>query len=593
MDFGTLSLDRTRSRALAHLKPPSRLTLSQWMAEHMRLPETVSATPGRVRLWPYQRAIADAISDPTIERVTLVKPVRVGLSTLLTATVGSYVHNEPSPILLLLPTEADCRDYVVSDLEPIFEASPALSGLLSADSSEGGRNTLMSRRFPGGSLKIVAAKSPRNLRRHNVKVLLIDEADAMEPGAEGNPITLAERRTLSFANRKIVLGSTPTIEETSNVLRSYAESDKRVFEVPCPSCGTFNEIQWANIEWEPEKPETAAYRCPNCNDLIDERHKAAMVAAGTFRATAPHVKGHAGFRLNALISGLANASWGKLAAEFLSAKAHPDKLQVFVNTILGQGWRESAEEIDEAALAARAEPFGLDNIPPEVLIVTVGVDVQDDRLELTYLGFTRDETLILGAAIIWGSPLVDATWNELDDALKQTWQHPKGGTLKVDAAIIDSGDGGVTDTVYKFTRARFARRIMSGKGVAGFQRPAVERSSYKAAPLFLVGVDAIKAQLVARLARGRSIRFSANLSPTFYEQLTSERRIVRYVRGTPVRAFERIPGRRAEALDCVVYGLAARQLLSLNLDRREEELSSIRTLTPNLPSVVKSKWMSR
>ena len=150
----------------------------------------------------------------------------------------------------------------MSDLEPIFDATPTLRGLISGDADESGRSTLLSRRFPGGSLKIVAAKSPRNLRRHNVRILLIDEADAMEPSAEGSPITLAERRTLSFANRKIILGSTPTLLDTSNVLRSYAQSDQRVFEVPCPDCGAFTEIQWRHIEWQPDQPKTAAFRCP-------------------------------------------------------------------------------------------------------------------------------------------------------------------------------------------------------------------------------------------------------------------------------------------------------------------------------------------
>ena len=76
----------------------------------------------------------------------MVKPVRVGFTTLLTGAIGAYVANEPAPILALLPTEADCRDYV-SDIEPIFAASPALRGALSADQEEGERNTLLSRRF--------------------------------------------------------------------------------------------------------------------------------------------------------------------------------------------------------------------------------------------------------------------------------------------------------------------------------------------------------------------------------------------------------------------------------------------------------------
>ncbi len=583
---------RTRVRALASLTPPPRLSLSEWIETHLRLPEDVSALPGEVRLWAFQRGIADAISDAEIERVTLVKSVRVGLSTLLTATVGSFVANEPSPILLLLPTEADCRDYVVSDLEPIFAATPALRGLLSADNEEAGRNTLLSRRFPGGSLKVIAAKAPRNLRRHNVRVLLIDEADGMEPGPEGSPVVLAERRTLSFANRKIVMGSTPTIEQTSNVLRSYEQSDQRVFEVPCPECGAFTEIAWEHIEWEPDRPETAAFRCPHCAELISERHKAAMMEAGRWRATRPEVRGHAGFRINALVSPHANAAWGKLAAEFLTAKASPDTLQVFVNTILAQGWRESAEEANEHELQARAEPFSLEAIPPEVLVITAGVDVQDDRVELTLVGWSRDEALILGHTVVWGSPGDDTTWAEVDDVLRTTWPHPKGGTLKVDAAVVDSGDGGWTERVYAFCRPRFSRRVVAGKGVAG-TRPAITASQAKGGKLFLVGVDGLKSQILTRLSRGRTIRFSGQLETAWFEQLASERRVVRYVRGQPVRRFERKPGVRAEALDCTVYAFAARHLVTVSLDRREEELSAVTVLPPVASPVIRSRWLGR
>lgn len=591
MDYDT-GIFAARSQALLALKPPPRSPLSSWIESNLRLPDDVSALPGDVRLWPFQREIADAMSDPEIERVTLVKSVRVGLSTLLTATVGSFAANEPSPILLLLPTEADCRDYVVSDLEPIFAATPALANLLNADSDEAGRNTLLSRRFPGGSLKVIAAKAPRNLRRHNARVLLIDEADGMEPGAEGSPVLLAERRTLSFTNRKIIMGSTPTLEATSNVLRAYAQSDQRVFEVPCPECRTPVEIRWRHIEWQPDQPETAAFRCPICSELISERHKAGMIEAGRWRATCPEVQGHAGFRINALVSPHANAAWSKLATEFLAAKGNPDTLQTFVNTILAEGWRESADEADEAELQSRAEPWSLDTIPPEVLVVTAGVDVQDDRLEVTLIGWSRDAALVLGHVVVWGSPGDDSTWAELDDLLRTTWPHPRGGTLRLDSAIIDSGDGDWTAHVYAFCRPRFGRKIMAGKGVAG-TRPPVTASHAKGVRLFLVGVDGLKSQILTRLSRGRTIRFSDSLEAAWYEQLASEHRVIRYVRGQPVRRFERKPGMRAEALDCVVYAFAARHLVTANLDRREAELSTPAALPPARSPVIQSKWLRR
>lgn len=301
------TLELIRRDALKALLPPPRLTLSTWIESELRLPAGVSALPGPVRLWPFQPAIADSIGDPTVERVSVVKSVRVGYSTLLSAAIGSFIANEPSPILLLMPTESDCRDAVVSDLEPIFENTPVLRGLLSAEADESGRNTLLHRRFPGGSLKVIASRAPRNLRRHNVRVLLIDEADAMENTAEGSPLVLAERRTLSFANRKIVLGSTP-VNEDGHVLRAYAQSDQRIYECPCPSCGTFSELAWRNIVWPDGEPLKAGWRCPHCSEVIEERHKVAMVEAGHWRITRPEVKGHHGYKLNALISPHANAS---------------------------------------------------------------------------------------------------------------------------------------------------------------------------------------------------------------------------------------------------------------------------------------------
>jgi phage terminase large subunit GpA-like protein len=569
-----------RASALRALIPPPRLHLSEWIERELRLPEGVSALPGRVKLWPYQTGIADAISDPTIERISLTKATRVGFTTILTGAIASYIANEPSAILALLPTESDARDYVVSDIEPIFAATPALRGALSGDTEEGDRNTLLHRRFAGGSLKVVAARAPRNLRRHTARILIVDEADACESGPEGNPIRLAERRTLTYANRKIIVGSTPIFVDTSHVLRSYAESDARIFEVPCPECGGFTEITWGEIEWQPDRPETAAFRCPACKALIAERHKASMVTTGRWRITRPEVRGHAGFRLNALVSLLPNASWAKLAAEFLAAKDDSAELQVFTNTVLAQGWAAPGAELDEVALAGRAEDFDLEHIPAEVLILTAGADLQEDRIEVTIVGWTRESVaLVLGHVVIWGAPTSDDTaWLELDELLKSKWRHRYGGRLSIDVCVIDSGFA--TEDTYGFCFPKFARRIWAGKGMAG-SRPALQQAKIKTKSalhggrLFLVGVDTLKQTIFQRLQHGRSIRFSKALEPVYYEQLASERRVIRYVKGRPVRRFERKSERaRAEALDCLCYAFAARSGITIPFEQRVESLRS-------------------
>ncbi|WP_336488301.1 phage terminase large subunit family protein [Methylobacterium nigriterrae] len=620
-------LDRTARAARARLVPPPRLPLSQWIERHVHLPPEVAARPGPVRLWPFQREIADAISDPTLERVTVRKAARVGYTTLLTGATASYVANEPAPILTLLPTDDSCRTYIVSDLEPIFDASPVVAGILSTAADETGRNTIRHRRFPGGSLKIVAARSPRNLRAHTVRILLIDEEDAMETTSEGDPLDLAIKRTQSFPNRKIVRGSTPTGADTSTICRAYEASDRRIYEIRCVECEEFAEPLWSHIEWEKERdatgvvtahrPQTAAWACPNCGVLIPERFKAEMVANGRWRATRPEVQGHAGFALSALISPHVNASWSVLAAEYLELHHEPERLKTFHNTLLGLPWSESVETTTPDALAARVEAFGLNvrtpdgealDLPEAVLLLTCGVDVQPDRLEVVIYGWDREGTAYaLGHFVIWGNVLEGPVWRELDELLLQRWKHPLGGALGLEATSVDSGDGGTVEAVYAFCWPRLSRNVLPIKGIGG-RRPIIERSKGRVTGgalggegrLWIVGVDEIKQILATKLARyPDQIRFSASLPLSWFSQLCSERRVIRREGGRPVRRFERVRNEAAEALDATVYAFAARYgLPAVDFEARARKLAdrnAPNTARPAMPTrmVRRSSYMGR
>jgi phage terminase large subunit GpA-like protein len=575
-------LKATRRNAMRHWKPPERLRLDQWIEANIVLPSSISALPGRVKLYSYQKEIASAITDQLYERVTLCKASRLDFTTLLTTTIGHFAVNEPASVICLLPTQDDCRTYVVDAVEPIFGASPVLRGVLSEAQDEAGRNTLLHRRFPGGSLRIIPARSPRNLRAHTCRVLLVDELDGMTVTDEGDPFKLAIQRTLTYNNRKIIAGSTPVHADTSAIIAAYEASDRRIYECVCVVCGGLTEIQWSHIEWPEGDPSSAKFRCPHCKELIDEKHKPQMVANGAWRATRPEIKGHAGFVLNSLVSPLLNASWAKLAAEFITAKDQPDLLQPFVNTVLAQGWSGPGGELREDTLAARAETFDLENIVPEILACTIGADLQDDRIEAAVLGWTKTgECLILGHFVIWGSFTDSGTWNEFDELLKSRWRHPFGGELKVDAAVVDAGDGDHFDHVMAFCGPRINRRVFAGKGAWG-NRPGFQMAKGKRVgnKLAIIGVDPLKSTIFEKLARGQGIRFSHTLEPSFYEQLASQRRVIRYFRGMPTRRFEMVgSGARKEALDIVTYGFAARQALgNVNFAMREERLKN-----PNAP----------
>ena len=588
--MATEAVQRLRSALAKAILPPERLSYSDWAAKYFRLSGN-SAAPGKFRPWKSQRGILDAMGDPLISRISVIKATRTGYTTCLVATIGAIAVNDPCPIMLLMPTDDDTRGIVVDEIDPAFRDTPALNGLMRQGRLDG-RNTLTHRTMVGGgSLKVNSARAPRNLRRHTVKVLLGDEVDGMEVTKEGDPLKLAEKRTTSFPDRKIIFGSTPTDDITSIIAVRYEDSDQRIFEVPCPHCEVPFEILWEHISWPQGRPDRAVCNCPSCGAEIEERHKPAMEAAGEWRATRPEVAGHAGFRCNALISLFANASWGMLAAEYeLALKNGPAELQVFYNTVLGKVWSSSINYVGEEQVMARAENFGLffdvkadkwnEGIPQEVIYLTVGVDVQVDRLECTIIGWSEKNRWFLGHHVIWGPTNLDSTWDELDAFLSTRWQHPFGGMIGIEAAAIDAGDGNRTQFVYDFCATRLDRKIVAIKGVSG-SRPVIEvsRSKHKrmkGATFFRVGVDQVKTDIMVSLPlerdRPQSFRFSNSLGADWFRQFTSERRQVKYVRGKPTIEFQRIENRQAEALDSAVYGIAVKNLCRFDYDARRTEL---------------------
>lgn len=587
-------LERVLTAVRTQWAPPPKIKLADWIEENVVLPSDVSATPGPMSLFSYQRGICDAVDDPSISRVSFVKPVRIGATMLITGIIAAYVKNDPCNILALQPTLDDCRDYVTGTIEPTFEASPALAAVFTREKLK--RDTILSRRFPGGTFKCVAAASPRNLRRHTVRILVMDEVDAYEPSAEGSATALAEKRTLSFPNRLIFQASTPTTAETSNILKAYGEGDQRIFELPCPHCGELFEPTWRHVHWEKDsngehQPHTAHMICPANDCRIEESSKPAMVEAGRWRATKPEVKGHASFKTSALISTLTNASWAEIAREFLAARKDPDLLRVWTNTLMGEAWIDKAGEgLDDSELQGRAEACSLSAIPADVLLLTAGADVQDDRLEVVTLGHTASGAIVaLDYETIHGPPTSDQTWEDLDDLLKRRFPHPHGGSIGYDAAGVDSGSGSHTDIVYRFTRPRFNRRVVSTKGDGG-NRPLLDRSTKQG--LYIMGSDTAKSRLYGLLGQPRLIRFSHDLPTRFYEELCGERRVTFYKAGQVRKRWERIPGVRNEALDATCMAMAVRQLVSVDLVRRENELRQV--ITPaKAPAVVHSKWMQR
>jgi phage terminase large subunit GpA-like protein len=566
-------LTTTALAALKTLVPPPRLVLSAWLEGNVVLPSD-SALPGRLKLTNLQRGICDTMSDPTIERVSVVKPVRGGYTLIMTGGILANLVNDPKSQILLYATDRNCRSYAIDHLDPLVQASPNLRGLLE-DDTEGDRNTMCSRRTRnGGSIRILPTTAENTLRGHTCSRLWGDEIDAMDPGSEGNPLKLGERRTLSFADRKLIYGSTPKFLETSPILKLYAQSDRRIFEWLWPCCGAFAKPEWEYVKYPPGHPEEAEIECPNCKTWMSESQRAKAVEQGQWRVTCPEVVGHAGFMFDALSGFMPHTTLPALAKEYELSRKNPADLQTFVNTLLALGWTPPPM-VDEKALLTRGEPFDLDHLPEQVVSLQLGCDVHDGYLVVVIIGSAQcepdktPETFVLFHTIIKGSYTdlsQSSPWRKLQSLILQTFPHPLGGRLPIDASFIDGGDGQHISTVVRFA-ASFPRqrRVWAGRGVPHTTDDFVvsdvtSKKGRKARRFALANSTDIKGRIYSMIKEGRGLRFSHTLTEKFYSELASEHEVIHIRNGQEVRHYEKLTHNTPNhALDALTYAISVRR----------------------------------
>lgn len=559
-------------------QPPPRLTVSQWADQYRQLSREASAEPGqwKTHRTPYLRLIMDALNEPGIHTIVVIKSAQVGFTEALLNILGYYISQDPSPILIMQPTDTAAEKFSKTRLMPMLRDTPSLKRLVAPAKSRDSGNTITEKTFPGGLLFIVGANSPVGLSSQPIRVVICDEVDRFpaSAGAEGDPVNLATKRSVTFQNRKVIYGSTPTIKGFSRIEKAYLESDQRRYYVPCPHCQHFHHLQWANVHFDPAAPEHATMVCPECGAVIEEKHKGAMLAKGEWRAENPAVKGIAGFHINELYSPWRR--WSDVVKDFLTAKNNPETLKTWVNTSLGETWEEQTEKYDPASLLARRENYTSAQLPSGILYLTAGVDCQDDRLELEIIGWRQDgrdvppESWGVDYLVLRGDPARTTVWQELDAILLSEWHTEDGRALRISAACIDSG-GHHTAQIYAFCAARKGRHVYAIKGMGG-ARPVWNHKSSKSqkykAPVWYVGVDTAKYAWYSRLKISEHgpgyCHFPVGYDENFFDMLTSEQLRVKYNKGRPVQEWFCPKGRRNEGLDCRVYNLAALESRPVN-----------------------------
>ena len=546
-------------------RPPPRLTVSQWADAHRVLSSVASAEAGQWRTdrAPYQRGILDAFSDPAVETVVVMSSAQVGKTEIVLNLLGHFIDQDPSPILVLQPTLDMAKAFSKDRLKEMLRASPRLRGKVEESGRRGSDDTLLHKAFPGGHITMVGANSAAGLASRPIRVVLADEADRYpaSAGDEGDPVSLARKRTATFWNRKVGLFSTPTIKGVSRIEAAFEQSDQRRYYVPCPHCGDAQVLKFANLVFD-----DAAYACEGCGALIPEREKTTMLARGSWRAEQPGAA-IVGFHLNALYSPW--TSWRALIDDFLDAKRSPETLRVFVNTMLGETWEIDGEGVDTGSLKERREAYAAE-VPAACGVLTCAVDVQRDRLEVAIKGWgAGQESWLIAHDRLYGdtSQPNGEVWQRLETAyLTKAYRHESGGTLAIRSTCIDSGDQ--TQVVYAFVAPRQRRGVRATKGYSVRGKPLISKPGKPnkyAVRVVPIGTDTAKDVVFARLsllAPGTPgyMHFPQGADEAYLEQFAAEKAFVRRVKGIPVREYRAVKDRN-EAIDLEVLNLAALHLL--------------------------------
>lgn len=568
------------AKFLEYLRLRSPMPLSKWADEHRVLASGASPEAGRWRTarTPYFRQIMDAVTDPHISEVVVCSGVQLGKTELLLNAMCYYIQHEPSPIMLVEPSEDLAVQLGRERIDTMIKASPVLRPLFGFTEDMKVKTGILSgsiKRFPGGYIKLSSAASPTDLISRPIRVVLCDEVDRYPPRQDGNAVDMAIGRTTNFINRKIIITSSPGALQSSEVWRRLAPCAQYEYKIPCQHCGEFVTWSWKMVKWDKDAEgnadaNTARMECTSCGGIIRDGGPASSVqlAAGSWElVSGDPACGKVGFRISGLLS-----PWMPLSgivSEWLAATQARDidRLRTFIQDRLAEPWEDRPtawrERTSGDAVHSR---FELEPDHTDLRYLTAGVDVQRDRVEVSIWGFGQSmESWAISHTVITGDVLAARLWDEVRALLNAPVQTADGREGYVFAACIDSGDGYSTQTVYRFCETLAKRRIVAVKGVGGDTVPMIASPSRTASgsPLYKLGVDRIKRVIYDRLGiavKGPGyIHIPDSLSGEFWEQLTAESPETVVEHGRTVTRWRKTRTRN-EALDCAVYAYAAYEL---------------------------------
>jgi phage terminase large subunit GpA-like protein len=572
------------------MRPPPKLTVSQWADRFRELSPEANAKAGKWRSLPYQIAPMDSVHSPGVESVAIQWASQLGKTELMLNLLGYHVSHDPCPLLRVDPTLEMAEAFSKDRLATMLRDTPVLRGAVRDVRTRDSNNTILHKTFKGGHYTGAGANSPASLASRPIRGVLFDEVDRfpVSAGAEGDPMSLANMRTASFYNAFAISASSPTIKGASRIESEMALSDYQKWFVPCPHCRRHQVLEWYQIRWDDGHPETAWLECAHCKAHLNDRQREEMVRNGEWRATAKF-NGKRGYWLNGLNT-LFKAQKGfrgrlhQFAVNFLDAKKRgPEAIKSWSNTFLAEAW-ESGSQAGPApeAIYSRREPYGMPNpaggdpiitLPIGCVILVGFCDVQADRIEAGIVGAGMGEELwVVAHRSFPGNIERWSLWDEVDQFIQQKFDHASGAQLSPVAVGIDTGHK--SSTVHAFVKRCRPRRVFATKGVAGYGTPWVTRSRKQL--ILLLKVNTAKAAIYSRLNLLEPgpgyIHVPQTVDLEFCRQMVSERVVTKYRFGMAVQTFEEHG--RNEALDILVGSLAMLDVVRPNYPKLAAQIAT-------------------
>lgn len=493
------------------IKPPPVMNVNTWAKSAPRVVSADSGSPNPgawdETLAPYLSEIHDALSpsEPAPE-VTIMGSAQIGKSEPGLNLIGASICQDPSPMLIVLPTTAEATKYNKLKLQPTIDATPELrSRVLDVTSRDAEGSTAGHKKFRGGYCVLTHAHSSTGLQMISARRIIFEEISSYPPdaGGRGDPVAQAEARAKAWSLRKPKRAyiSTPDQKGTCRITARYEESDQRRYYVPCPQCGNYQVLQWKNMKWvSAERPHGAYMVCAANGCVIQHMHKRGMVAGGrwikTFEGDEANPKPPESFAPEALARWRSRPSagrypgfhiwqayspfvgWDDTVASYIDAQGKPLALKTFWQQGLGEAWEDKGDAPASEKLIERNQAYPWRVVPPGALFITAMTDVQGDRLEYGVYAWSAGlaHGWWIDGGIIIGDPATPAPWKELEEVLNRTYEDQWGRAWDIDAFGIDCGY--LSNHVYKFCKdhhrtERQTRQVFALDGVAGWKKPPI------------------------------------------------------------------------------------------------------------------------